>query len=226
MESKIGGYGVHNINKISEDGVITGNYAERSVYRGLQYCAGQQLIARYIDLDPRSLVIDACSHIEGLVAILYEHVCRVDRDRREPPLGKLISILLENKDELQTELEASVRKGYDINKALILSKHNYQFISPSYINQDPLRMDSHIFSFDEAMVVYFSCRIYGMELSSIMHTRYGIPKSLDKVKSIPRDMFNSIAKDLSYNLRNWADENILKGIKRTEEYILKRRAEL
>jgi hypothetical protein len=223
VDSNIGGYGVHNIDKeenYSGSTAITGTYIERPVYRGLQYCS-VDLLGKYINLEPRWLIKNACSHIEGLVNELFNLIFK--QSQNQNPLGRKVSILLQNQEVRKSGLVAILCEAFKINKVLITVKHDYDSVADAFLMMDPLDIDSHIYTFDDSIVVYFSCRIFGVELSKKLHDLYGIPKSMDNIPVISRQMFNSIAQRLSYNLRHMENNIVNHGRKRTEPFILKRR---
>ena len=103
-----------------------------------------------------------------------------------------------------------LQKAFSINEVLITVKHNLESISDSYMNQDQLDLNSHIYNYQDSIITYFSSRILGAELSNTMFKQFLIPISLKAIPEIPMDDFQKIFNSLSYNIKKF-DPEIYRG---------------
>ncbi|MCL4480956.1 MAG: hypothetical protein M1113_05690 [Candidatus Thermoplasmatota archaeon] len=200
LDSQIGGFGVHNINRPYHDRGegISGTYRipDRGVYRGLQYCA-EHMMRFYTNISPRLFINFACSHIEGLV----ESMVGIVFNSNPLPLGRGLEKLIKSSDVRIVPIKDLLSKAFAINEVLITVKHDFESISDFYMNQDKLDLNSHIYNYQDSIITYFSSRILGAELSNTMFKQLSIPISLEAVPEISMDDFQKIFHALSYNIK-------------------------
>ena len=209
IDLQIGGFGAHNINKPYGDKgeEITETYAipDRGVYRSLQYCS-RDLMSFYTSINPRMFIYNACLHIEGLVQELMWAV----NNGKYLPLGRSLQELIKSNNIRIIPMRNILQKAFSINEVLITVKHNLESISDSYMNQDQLDLNSHIYNYEDSIITYFSSRILGAELSNTMFKQFLIPISLKAIPEIPMDDFQKIFNSLSYNIKKF-DPEIYRG---------------
>jgi hypothetical protein len=222
LDVQIGGFGVHNINKPYNDigEGITGTYAipDRGVYRSLQYCS-RDLMSGYTSIDPRRFIYYSGLHIEGLIQELMWAV----NNGKSLPLGRSLQELIKSNDVRIIPMRNILQKAFAINEVLITVKHDFESISDSYMNQDQLDLNSHIYNYQDSIITYFSSRILGAELSNTMFKQLSIPISLGAVPEIPMDDFQKIFHSLSYNIKKLDPEIYHGKVKiNIDSYLIKR----
>jgi hypothetical protein len=205
LDSQIGDFGIHNINMPYQDigEGITGTYAvpDREVYRSLQYCS-RDLMSRYTSIDPRKFIYFACLHIEGLV----QELRRTVHNGKSLPLGSTLQELIKSNDIRIIPIRSILQKAFSINEVLITVKHDFESISDFYITQNQLDLNSHIYTYQDSIVTYFSSRILGTELANTMFKLFSIPISLNAVPEVPMEGFQKIFHFLSYNIKKLEPE--------------------
>lgn len=157
IDRTIPGLGIHNVNKRTDRGALTGIYRirDRAIFRGIQYVYAF-LKSNHLEWSTRRIVINSCYHIESsLKRRLYvEGPLSVGMILKRAPTGALDSDL--------------TRVLWYLNKVIYNNaKHTIEDIS----------MDGHMFSIADSIAVYLSCRKIGVELMKDMGItdRYGRP---------------------------------------------------
>lgn len=208
IEVAIGGYGSHNIDRFEgawEAQHITGTYhaADRPIYRPLQYCAFR-FQSFFIHFDTRSLIELSGAHIEGLLARAASAGGVVGLKGR--PLGALISGLRQSSQFDDEESGQLLNAADALNKVYRNAKHNWEDYSPTQDRTEPLRAETHMFSYDEAMVYYFGARVTGLSWAKMLFARFREPKSMAAVPRIPKDEYLRICELFSYSIARWDPE--------------------
>ncbi len=222
VDRGIGGIGVHNVNRLESGGDpdnpwITGTYhiEDRSIFRPIQYCA-TVLLRQFIAVDTRYLVDNSCGHIESILKRIL--VDLTGSQRIEKPMGAVISDLCEEnefRDRAGSEILAASRA---INEVYRSAKHDfdYDYNENSFLQSSPLDLESHLFSYEEAAISYFGCRMHGMLLMEWMRDRGIEPTSLSPSGRPSWDEFAAVAHWLSQEIRLWNPE-FIKGGKRSPD---------
>jgi hypothetical protein len=203
VESKIGGIGAHNVNRLTpgEFDTLLGTYApeDRPIYRSIQYCA-RTLLEGFVVFDPRYLVDMAGAHVEDFFK-LYLRLAKPTT--RAMSLGASISGLLLTHVGKDPRVAALAGKAKLLNAVYVLAKHNFEAPPIRRTGVDPRNLEAHTLQTDEAFVTYISARIIGVETGAAMFDRYSRPRSLNCVPVIDVDEFLRIVGIQSRNLRHW-----------------------
>lgn len=145
-DKRIPGKGIHNIDKLNEEGVWTGDYdiADRSIFRPIQY------VEAYFTWDnfewlARDTVEMACLHVESC---LKRYCGRNDRKM----FGKLLS------SEEGKTLPSKLWNWLDQIRQYLYNPAKH------YIPE----REGHLFSSEEAIASYFICRKLGLELLQLI----------------------------------------------------------
>ena len=199
IEKKIGGIGVHNANTffLGDENHATGNYRgeDRSIFRPIQYCT-RVLLENFIDSDTRYLINMSCAHIEGLLKRIYMRLRNLEEDFR--PMGNLIVTLKTSTIFNNDNGEDLMRISTYINEAYRKSKHDFEIPIEEY--QEALDLDTHLHSYEEAMVIYFGCRIHGISLMELMKNIDMYPDSMKELYMPDYTEFEKITAVYKHNL--------------------------
>jgi len=199
IEKKIGGMGVHNVNAffMGDENHPTGNYRgeDRPIFRPIQYCT-RVLLENFIDSDTRYLINMSCAHIEGLLKRIYMRLRNIEEYPR--PMGNLIVNLKTSTIFDNDNGEDLLRISTYINEAYRKSKHDFEMPIEEY--QESLDFDTHLHSYEEAMVIYFGCRIHGMSLMELMKNHDMLPDSMKELYMPEYTEFDKITAGYKHNL--------------------------
>ena len=177
LDARIGFVGVHNVNKprYNEDRSdlsVTGAYhsLDRDVFRPLQYCAAM-FLTHFIDADTRYLVDNSCGHVESLLKRILAHSSG-DGDV-EKPMGGVIHDLAKSPEPLRSPGPNLLDVSTLVNAVYRDAKHEFEFdpFDRTLEYQSDLDLTAHLFSYDEAVLIYFGCRIHGIRLMEWMRER-------------------------------------------------------
>ena len=155
IDRTISGLGFEDVNKLNSNDCVY-ELSDRPIFRGIQY-VGTYLGMNNIEWLCRSIVMYSCYHLENSLKRRLE----IHENQRfsvgllvDTPQGKL--------------LDGSVRKPVIIlNRAVYnRAKHTIEDIDS----------DSHMFSVEDAIAIYLSCRVIGAKLLCRLglKTRHGV----------------------------------------------------
>ena len=156
----------------------------------------------YTNIGPRLFIYFACSHIEGLI----EKVMRIVYNNKSLPLGRSLEKLIKFNDLRIIPIKSLLQKAFAINEVLVTVKHDFESISDFYMTQNQLDLNSHIYTFQDSIITYFSSRILGTEFANTMFKLFSIPISLNAVPEIPMGDFQKMFHYLSYNIKRLEPE--------------------
>lgn len=202
LENAIGGIGIHNVNYFKPlagyPRHISGTYdhEDRDIFRTIQY-ASVQFTQHFIGLDHRMLVDNSSLHIEGLISRIYQK--KVGK-KHGIPMGSKIFKLKSTLEMSDRQIQDCLDKSLEINKVYCKAKHIVDYDT----EEDPLSLDTHLFSYQEAVIFYFACRILGLELMEWMRENNIPPKSYMNLPEISLEEFNKMIDVSALGLRYWS----------------------
>ncbi|MFQ5910951.1 MAG: hypothetical protein ACE5IJ_09575 [Thermoplasmata archaeon] len=216
LEKRIGGIGIHNVNRLErgkdDDPIITGTYhiEDRPIFRPIQYCA-QLLLTWFVIVDTRYLVDNSCGYVEDILKRILED--RGDKQRIEIPMGAVINYLGTMQQLKNAHGSEILEVSRIINKLYRKAKHEFDYDHDeiTHSQSSPLDLASHLFTYEEAVAIYFGCRLHGMRLMEWMRNRDIELRSLGELPEVGWEEFASITAQFSYNIRHWEPELVRKG---------------
>ena len=96
------------------------------------------------------------------------------------------------------ENEYLLRISNHINEAYVKSKHDFEQPIEEY--QESLDLNSHLHYYEEAMIIYFGCRIHGLSLMEFMKNIHIYPDSMKEIKEPNYEEYEKISDKLKRNL--------------------------
>jgi hypothetical protein len=157
LDSLIPGLGQHNVNETAPDGHWTGIYRieDRSIFRGIQYVGMHLGSFNNLEWYTRTVVIDSCYHVENSLKKVTGIIDRLS-------VGMIL-----HRIERHIPFERNLYDAlWELNRVIYNNaKHSIEDIT----------MDGHMFSIEDAIAVYFVCRILGSRLlrGSGITTKHG-----------------------------------------------------
>lgn len=218
LEKSIGGVGVHNVNiwKIDskDQSYITGAYSDcRGIFRAIQYCAGQ-FLQNFLILDTRYLVYMSGIHIEGIIVEIAEKLENLEEINK--PLGTVIHQYLRNSEHfIDPAYSQLLDDSLIINRLFCKAKHKFEYGTD---NNDELGMSTHLFSYKDAVLIYFGCRIHGLRLMKWMKKKGFAPSSFVDPPNISKSEFLKVANEFLGNLKRWEPDLASGGKRWLEKY--------
>lgn len=215
LERSVGGIGAHNVNTLlvdeeSKNPAIIGTYQseDRDVFRPIQYCA-VLLLSQFVALDTRYLVDNGCGHVESALKRILASL--TGKSVIERSMGVVLRDLTK-RTELEDDAEM-LEVSRSINTVYRRAKHEFA-TSPS-TEAVPISSSSdlgnHLFTYEEAVITYFGCRIHGLELMEWMKDRGIAPASTMGLPHSSWEVYVAVAAQLSSNLRRWQPELVHGG---------------
>jgi hypothetical protein len=144
LDRSIPGLGQHNINVEDSDGQLTGVYCieDRPIFRGIQY-VGSDLQFEPIEWQTRSVVENSGFHVEHSLKRRtgYQRLSMGTILKRVGPNGPIPA-------DLHHALKLLTEKVYNEARHVI----------------DDTDKNAHMFSLEDAIAVYLTCRVFGARL--------------------------------------------------------------
>jgi hypothetical protein len=221
VDAKIGGFGVHNISRVSTHQIPTGTYAEtdRQMFRGIQYCAGM-FLRQFNTFDTRACVDYACSHLESVAKLIVAHA--EPRASTRSPLGQLLPIIRSSKAFGHPPIAEFVSRSSAAVPVFNAAKHQYDAEVPASRTKSPLDVDAHLFTFEDALATYFSSRMIATPALEFTFSIWRTPKSMGSIPTLSRAEQRELVALESFNLRKWASDLAAEGCTSVDDFLLKK----
>ena len=152
LEVRVGGMGVHNVERVKVPlprvgTKTTGAYEleDRQLFRGIQYCVTEFFLDWY-DLNARHVVEYAASHVADSLKLLID--ARKGSIPRSAPMGPLIK----RAAKLGALDPTSIQRLWGINSAYRDAKHTFEPRDEVVGTPEELDLAKHMFTFHEALI--------------------------------------------------------------------------
>jgi hypothetical protein len=145
LDKNIPGLGQHNVNKQVDKDTLTGVYdiEDRPIFRGIQYF-GMHLNPEHPEWYTRMLVSDCCLHVENSLK------------RKTGIRGRLSIGMILDKITRGIAIDNSTFDSLRLLNRAVYNKSKHTI--------EKIDMDSHMFSIEDAIAIYFICRTLGASL--------------------------------------------------------------